>query len=215
MLNLQEIRNYFFEKAGSNRYRAESVDIFKTQVIEFIEKLMRDNSDMARKLAATQSKLDEVKDQEDSIRSALLNAQRLGDSIVRESKAKAESIVNQTNESAGQILIEAQSRADEMVHEAQKETQREHQAYERIREEVTSFRQKLLNAYKEHIELINDLPNLMPEEQPSQLPAADADPLEVTEPQPEIEPEVKEVKPAAEEEKAAKPKYDLSFLDEQ
>ena len=210
MLNLQEIRNYYFEKAGSNRYRAEDVDNFKTQAIEFIEKLIRDNNEMARKLSAASSKLEEFKEQEDSIRSALLNAQRLGDSIIRESKAKAETIINQSNEHAQQIINEAQNRSDDMLDEARESIVNEQKTLDKLKEEVSQFRGKLLTIYKEHIELITTLPTVKEEEPAESIQEPETEEIQEEAAEQETKPEPK---PDVEtQNKFKKPKFDLSYF---
>lgn len=192
MLNLQEIRNYYFEKAGNNRYRAEDVDNFKTQVVEFVEKIIRDNNEMAKKLSAASDKLEEYREQEDSIRSALLNAQRLGDTIVRESKAKSESLINQANEKSDQIIEDANTKADKIVNDAKEAIVDEQETLRVLKNEVSQFRSKLLDIYRKHLELINDIPKQKPsydeqeeqvEAQPEQAQAevteaVEADPVE-------------------------------------
>lgn len=209
MLNLQEIRNYYFEKAGSNRYRAEDVDNFKTQAIEFIEKLIRDNNEMARKLSAASSKLEEFKEQEDSIRSALLNAQRLGDSIIRESKAKAETIINQSNEHAQQIINEAQNRSEDMLAQARESIVNEQKTLDKLKEEVSQFRGKLLTIYKEHIELITTLPTVK-EEPAESIQEPETEEIQEEADEQETKPEPK---PDAEAQNTfKKPKFDLSYF---
>lgn len=187
MLNLQEIRNYYFEKAGNNRYRAEDVDNFKTQVVEFVEKLIRDNNEMAKKLSAASDKLEEYREQEDSIRSALLNAQRLGDTIVRESKAKSESLINQANEKSDQIIEDANAKADKIVNDAKDSIVGEQETLRVLKNEVSQFRSKLLDIYRKHLELINDIPKQKPsydeteEEGEAEQVEAQTEPTEVTE----------------------------------
>lgn len=197
MLNLQEIRNYYFEKSGNNRYRAEDVDNFKTQVVEFVEKIIRDNNEMAKKLSAASDKLEEYREQEDSIRSALLNAQRLGDTIVRESKAKSESLINQANEKSDQIIEDANTKADKIVNDAKEAIVDEQETLRVLKNEVSQFRSKLLDIYRKHLELINDIPKQKPsydeqeeqiEAQPEQVQAeaveaVEADPVEEKAPQ--------------------------------
>ena len=161
MLTLNDIINASFRKSGFSGYRTEDVDSFidrvresyeellkrGTQKDEDIEKLKTDNRQMTEKVKILADKVEEYRSQEDEIKNALISAQKLGDSSVREARHRAEIIVKDANLKAEHII----AGANEKVTEQKKEM-------ERLQQAVSDFRSKLLNAYKEHLTLIDALP---------------------------------------------------------
>ena len=92
-------------------------------------------------------KVEQYREDEDSLRSALIGAQKLGDSVIRESKSKAE-----------YILREAQAQADQILENAQKSIEKEQMALIKMQKEVTKFKNRLLTLYRQHLEMISALP---------------------------------------------------------
>ena len=77
MMTLEDIRNVAFSRGRG--YRAEEVDDFIDECVAAMEQLVRENDVVNQKMKVLADKLAEYRNDEDSIRSALLNAQRTGD----------------------------------------------------------------------------------------------------------------------------------------
>lgn len=162
MLSMNDIINVSFRRANFTGYRTDDVDQFvddvKGTVDSFIqkqidqkeeyEKLKEENNQLLDKLKVLADKVEEYRMEEDEIKNALVSAQKLGDASIRESRHKAEIIIKDANVKAERII----SGAKQSVIEQQKEL-------ERLQQTVSDFRSKLLNAYKEHLTLINALPS--------------------------------------------------------
>lgn len=147
MLTLNEIRNVNFRKANFGGYRAEDVEAFIDEVQLSYDTLLRENAELVKKLEVLAAKLEEYQSEEDSIRSALMNAQRVGDASLRDAKHKAEI-----------ILKDATIKAEKIVSNAQAEIHRERDIIERMQRDIAEFKTRLLRAYKEHLTIINNLP---------------------------------------------------------
>lgn len=147
MLTLNEIRNVNFRKANFGGYRAEDVEAFIDEVQLSYDTLLRENAELVKKLEVLAAKLEEYQSEEDSIRNALMNAQRVGDASLRDAKHKAEI-----------ILKDATIKAEKIVSNAQTEIHRERDIIERMQRDIAEFKTRLLRAYKEHLTLINNLP---------------------------------------------------------
>lgn len=90
----KDIASKKFEKAkGFGGYKIDDVEDFMDRVAEYVEQLENEKRDMEKKLAVLADKLEEYRADEDSLRTALLGAQKLGDSVIKESKTKAEIIL--------------------------------------------------------------------------------------------------------------------------
>ena len=135
MLTPNDIANKKFDKAMGG-YRIDDVEAFLSQVSDTVIALYEDKKNLEEKIEILAEKLEEYRADEDSLRNALLGAQKLGDSVIRESKAKAE----------------------RMVDNAQLQIEREKMTLVRMQSEVSNFKARLLATYKKHIELIGSLP---------------------------------------------------------
>ena len=146
MLSLNEIRNVHFRKSNFNGYKSEDVEAFIDEVQESYDQLLRENAELQKKVDVLASKLEEYQHEEDGIRSALINAQKLGDASLRDAKHKAEI-----------ILKDATIKAEKIVANAQIEIRREKEIVERMQKDVADFKTNLLKLYKEHLMLINNI----------------------------------------------------------
>ena len=93
MMTLDSIRNVEFSRGRG--YRADEVDDFIDACVETVETLQRENETLNQKMKVLADKLVEYRNEEDSIRAALLSAQRTGDIIIREAKDQAEQILQE------------------------------------------------------------------------------------------------------------------------
>ncbi len=147
MLTLNEIRNVNFRKSNFGGYRAEDVEAFIDEVQLSYDALLRENAELVKKLEVLASRLSEYQQEEDSIRNALMNAQKVGDASLRDAKHKAEI-----------ILKDATIKAERIVANAQTEIHRERDIIDRMQKDIADFKARLLKAYKDHLTLINNLP---------------------------------------------------------
>jgi len=143
----EELRDITFDKSPFG-YRVDDVDDYVDKVTAVIGALLEENAELEEKLEVLAAKVAEYKEDEESLQSAIIGAQKLGDSIVRDSKIKAET-----------ILREANVRAERLVEAAHRKVEVEQQNYVRIHKEVGEFRNSLMGLYKSHIDLITNLPS--------------------------------------------------------
>lgn len=145
MYTPEEIRNIEFTKARG--YKASEVDPFIDKCADTVEALIKEKEELTKKLEVLADKLVEYRNEEDSIRSALLSAQRLGDTVVREA-----------NHKASLILEDANIKAEKITETARKNIQAEQEELQRVKREVAAFKNRLLTMYRQHLELIDVLP---------------------------------------------------------
>lgn len=141
-----EIMNHKFNK-GMGGYRTDEVEQFLAQVAAEFARLEEANSELEEKLGVLAEKLEEYRGDEESLRSALIGAQKLGDQVIRESKQKAEI-----------ILRDAKIKADALLENVKKDIAREQLTLAKTQKEVVAFKTAILAQYKRHIELLNNLP---------------------------------------------------------
>ena len=180
-MTTQDIREQKFDKAAFG-YKAEEVDQFLEQVCAYLEGLEGEKKVMEKKMAVLAEKIEEYRKDEDSMKEALIGAQRLGQNVVAEAKQKAEELLTQSKAQAETILTEAKNKANQSVDNIKVQVEREEKNLQRMQKEVSAFKSKLLNIYKSHLDLITSLPEVEEEKKPAFAPKAPAE-----DPQPEQE----------------------------
>lgn len=163
MLTLDQIKNATFERAGLKGYKADSVDDFIDNVIETVEKLQSEKEDAEAKLEILAEKLEDYRKDEDSLRAALLGAQKLGNSVVSEARQKAEI-----------ILRDATIKSDSMLAKAEDKIGFYKEELVRMKAEVSAFKNAMLSLYRDHIELISQIPAEEPAESEEPAPQPEA-----------------------------------------
>ncbi len=185
MITSEQLLNYQFSKVGRNGYRDIEVDELITNVSEtvsFYEKKVRDMQRIieelkkeetiiqttlvnAQKLAAqlteeAQSKADAVLADAQAKADALLSEREaeVAGATEQAEKAVADMLEKAKAESAA-ILDRAKSTADEMARATAESQVQQEQKLAAMKNEVADFRAKLMKQYKEHIQLIEKLPN--------------------------------------------------------
>lgn len=147
MMTPDSIANKRFDNKAMGGYRQDEVDAFLQQVANEFRTLQVEKEDLEKKVEVLANKIEEYREDEDSLRSALIGAQKLGDSVIRESKAKAET-----------ILLDAKVEAAKLVEAAQRNVEIEQTALVTMKKEVTKFKNRMLTMYRQHLDLITNLP---------------------------------------------------------
>lgn len=264
MLTPDKIREKQFQSSGRGSYRADDVDAFMNEVSASYEQMFKENGDLIRKISILAKKVEEYRADEESLKLALLNAQKLADQIVSEAKEKAEketaeataaaekklaeteaqaqelsanskresaAIIESARAQAERIVAEANKKSDEIIGNINRKVTHETLVFDMIKKEASDFKLKLAAMYKEHINLINQLPEIVDEQLDSEKAEedkkedvaeaatanAEAEPTSAAEPvkqsaEPAEEPVPVAEKPSVEEEASA-PEEEPAFED--
>ena len=157
MFNPNEIFEKKFEKAAFG-YKPEAVDEFLAEVSEAYSKLLWEKKELDKKIQVLAEKVQEYRETEESLKETLLTAQRLGDSLVKDSKIKAETLLSDATNKAEVILKDAEIKAEKIIETAERRLIGEQQAFVTMQREVSDFKTRLMSLYKTHIEIISSLP---------------------------------------------------------
>ena len=168
MLTPQDVRSVQFEK-NLRGYRTEDVDRFLDKIEEQLqqddaqaEQLRKQIADLTAENQRLHRELQSYEADGEMLKSALINAQRMGESVIREANQKAEEIIHRANlrgddiiRDANELLQKASDRADEIESEANDKRLAEEREYDRVRLEVTRFKSDVLNLYRSHVESLS------------------------------------------------------------
>lgn len=214
----KEILEVTFEKSGMRGYRADQVDDFLKTVADFVDSQETENQNLLYKVKVLAQKIEEYKKDEESIRDALLSAQKLGASVRRDAEAKAEAMLKEAEQKQQELLAQSAAKVEAFekesmqrvlreLEDAKKASEKERQLYESMHKEVSAFRATILKQYKAHLDLLANLPvaqkeakpepQKVQEEQPA--PVEEVAPVAVEEPVPAEEP----IEELSQEEEAA------------
>ena len=211
MLTPQDVRSVQFEK-NLRGYRTEDVDRFLDRVEEQLkqddtlaEELRKQIADLTAENQRLHKEMENYEADGDMLKSALINAQRMGENVIREANQKSEEILHRANlrgddiiRDANELLQKASDRADEIINEANEKKLAEEREYDRVRLEVTRFKSDVLNLYRSHVESLSRLPEFQQEAPPEAAPAVHAQPA-----QPAAAPLTEEIDQAQPEAEAA------------
>ena len=168
MFNANEIRQITFEKVVRG-YRPEDVESFMEKIADEFEALAAEKQEIEGQLYILAERIEQYKTEEESIKTTLINAQKLGESIIAESRQKAEA-----------ILKDANIRKNDILASAHEEFAMYEENLARIKREVSDFKISVLSMYKEHIESLSRVPEVKREpanvvqEEVEEIPAEDA-----------------------------------------
>ena len=253
MLTPDKIREKSFQTTGRGSYRAEDVDNFLNEVSASYEQMFKENGDLIKKISILAKKIEEYRADEESLKLALLNAQKLADRIVAEAKENAEkdtedaraeatklredakadadeieakakresdAIIESAKAEAEKIVKDANRQSDEILGNINRKVTHETLVYDMVKKEASEFKSKLVAMYKEHINLINQLPEIANEELDKAEPAVE-EPVEevveevvvVEETAPVVVEEIEEVEETVEE--VAEPEVEIEVVVEE
>ena len=179
MITLEEIENISFRKAGFSGYKTEDVDDFVDDVVEKVKDLETEIEKLEIKLKNQDAEMKKLKEKEDSVQEALISAQLSAKQTKTDAEEKSKAIVEEAEQKAKKILSEAQEKADqlntdtdakiaELMNQTMKGSSDKIDENNRIIEEqkkniiklmgeAAKFRNSLLQAYKEHLSMINSM----------------------------------------------------------
>lgn len=164
MLTAKDIREVKFSRSMGG-YKTVEVDEFLDRCADVVEELSKQNDENARKMQVLAETIVDYRNQEDSIRSALISAQRMSESVIADARKQADD-----------ILAAARAEAASMHDQAIKDTDAELRELNRVKQEVADFKAKLMSIYREHLTLINVLEGNQPEETTAEKPRAKYNP---------------------------------------
>ena len=150
MLTPQEVSGRAFSKAAFGGYNMAMVDEFLDEVTDDYTALYKEN---AAKLKVLVDKVEEYRATEDSMRAALLTAQRMANTMVEEAEEKKKS-----------MLAGAEDEARAKIGALQGEIELEQRKLNAAKAATADFLQKTRELAQAQLALIERAPDLTPEE---------------------------------------------------
>ena len=173
MINAKDVTAKQFDKATFG-YKPEDVDDFLREVAMTISQLQKDKEETEKKMEVLVDKVREYKNDEEALKAALIGAQKQGKLVIAEAE-----------ETAKKIIADANYEADRIIGSTRIDIVKEKHCLAKMQQEVSDFKSNLLEMYRDHLSLINNIPGL-DEEDEEEVEETAAEPVEEVSEQPVI-----------------------------
>ena len=186
MLTPDVLESKVFQASGRGAYRAEDVDAFFAEVSASYAQMFKENGELIKKISLLAGKVEKYKEEEDSLKRALISAQALADKIVKDAEesvagskeqaeTEAKAILDKANAEAKEavlaaeaqakeILAKSEAKADDLLGTANRTMTQKGLELDMLKKEAAEFKASLLNLYKDHLSLINSIPDYVEEQ---------------------------------------------------
>ncbi len=163
MITAKDIRKKKFEKIKFG-YSPEEVDAFMAEIENDLRMMEQELADANNKVQLLADKVREYKADEEDLKNALIGAQRQAREVLAEANAKAASIEEEAKAQAATLHAAAMEQQEEQLRRTAEQLEQENQALVTAQRQVASFKKTLFEMYKEHLELISQLPDAVDED---------------------------------------------------
>lgn len=208
MMTPQEVASCTFSKAVMGGYNMAAVDDFLDKLTEDYTALYNDNAALKAKMKVLVDKLEEYKGLEDTMRSTLLTAQKMANSLVAEAEAKRDELIADAAGAAKKRLAEIQdevaaeeARLAQVRAEVDAQVAAEGQRLAAGQNALRGYIQTVESVCRQQLELLEKLP---------ELPAAPAVPVAAA-----VQPAAEAPEAPVAEESAAEPAAEVAEPDQE
>ena len=167
MMTPQEAASSTFPKATLGGYNMAAVDVFLDKLTEDYTTLYKENAALKAKIKVLVDKMEEYHAMEDTMRSTLLTAQKMANTMVSEAEQKSAALVADGEEAARKRIAELKDevaaeelRLEEVHAEIDKKIEAEHDRLTAAQNELGSFLTAYRKLCEKQLEFIERLPEL-------------------------------------------------------
>lgn len=119
MYTADSIREVEFQKSGISGVKATEVYNFVDDVANDFEKLTRQNEELMKKLQVLADCIEEYRKSEDTVKTAILTAQKTADNVVSEAEQKAAALIDEKTKLAENLEKSANEAAEKLMNDTQ------------------------------------------------------------------------------------------------
>ena len=145
MLSPSELKKRQFSRTLRG-YSVTEVDEHMSFVLEKYTELYQRNDDLEKELARLKGEYNRLKEGEDAIKKAMVNAQR-----------EERKIIDEANDRASLIMRTAKLNTDRMLAEFKAKIREERVTLHKLRRAVREFKENTLRQYQMHLEFLNQI----------------------------------------------------------
>ena len=146
MISIEDAKNVEFKKSVRG-YNAEDVNNFVDEVVATLEQNKKEKVELVKKLDILAKRIEQYRQDEENVRGALINAEKVKGSAVKEAESKVSN-----------MLEEAKAEAKRIVYDANASIVEQKNNYLKLQADAVVLREQLLATYNNHIRMLEDLP---------------------------------------------------------
>ena len=188
MLTPQEVTNSVFEKALLGGYDTASVDKFMAQLTQDYSALYRENGILKAKMKVLVDKVEDYRSTEDSMRMALLQAEKTAKEIVETAETERDAIETEVAQKKDELMRQAEAEVEERRSEIRQSLAAEEAALDRAKRATAEYLDKLKAAMAEYADVVSRVYDFVEPMPPQPEPAAPAEPTQEEVPPAQEEP---------------------------
>lgn len=187
MFTAEEIKNVSFSKSMSG-YRTEEVEVFLDKVEADYQSFEKVINEYKAEVLRLQAEIDNAEHSKNSIQSVLLSAQKLAEQIVADAKAQSDEMINEAQVKVAEInaiaeervarfeleaterksnlenelqkmIKDAKREADSITAAAKDSVERQQVLFDKLKLEVAAFKAAVTSKYKEHLGILQEIPD--------------------------------------------------------
>ncbi|MCL1823311.1 MAG: DivIVA domain-containing protein [Oscillospiraceae bacterium] len=155
-MNAKDISSRKFDR-GFNGYKLDDVDSFLSDVASEFAKIQKENRDLEKKLEVLADKVREYRDDEEALKEAMLSAQKTGQAAIAEAKEKARQIVEEAQNKSDSMDAAAKENSEKMSKEADENLKKANDEAKRIFDEATLKNEKMEDEYKNRLDVNKEI----------------------------------------------------------
>ena len=137
MISIDDAKNIEFKKSVRG-YSTEEVDRFVSEVVATLEQNKKEKVDLVKKLDILAKRIEQYRKDEENVRGALINAEKVKGSAVKEAELKVSS-----------LLEEAKAEAKRIIYDANMSVEDQKTNYLKLQADAVVLREQLLAGKKE------------------------------------------------------------------
>lgn len=119
MYTAESIREIEFTKAGMSGVKSSEVYAFVDDVANDFEALTKQNQELLEKLKVLADCIEDYRKNEDTVKTAILTAQKTADSLLADANERASAILEEKTKAAEEAEKNANSTAQKLINDAQ------------------------------------------------------------------------------------------------
>ncbi|MEE0059482.1 MAG: DivIVA domain-containing protein [Acutalibacteraceae bacterium] len=146
MVSIEDAKNIQFKNSVKG-YKKEEVDQFIDDVVATLEQNKKEKIELVKKLDILAKRIEQYRKDEDEVRGALINAEKVKGSAVK-----------QAEEKVALLLEEAKAEAKRIIYDANASVVAQKNNYLKLQADAVVLREQLLATYNNHIRMLEDLP---------------------------------------------------------
>ena len=144
LISIDDAKNIEFKKSVRG-YSTEEVDRFVSEVVATLEQNKKEKVDLVKKLDILAKRIEQYRKDEENVRGALINAEKVKGSAVKEAELKVSS-----------LLEEAKAEAKRIIYDANMSVEDQKTNYLKLQADAVVLREQLLAVYNHHIKMLED-----------------------------------------------------------